>query len=77
VAGVAANLLDVILLPGVVLPGKRSYLRVFALYVRHRGLSFADCCHAVMVDRYHLDGIISFDQGFDRLPDLNREEPNG
>lgn len=48
---------------------------MFALYIRHPGLSFADCYHAVMVERYHLDSIISFDQGFDRLAGLTREEP--
>ena len=64
-------------LPGIILPGKRFYRRVFALYIRHPRLSFVDCYHAVMVERYRLDSILSFDQGFDRIPGLLREEPDG
>src|SRR5918995_1182659 len=42
---IAANLLDILRLPGVILPGKRFYRRVFDLYVHDRRLSFADCFH--------------------------------
>jgi predicted nucleic acid-binding protein len=73
---IAANLLDILRLRGILLPGKRFYRRVFDLYVRHPRLSFADCFHAVMVERYGLDSIISFDRGFDRLSGLVREEPD-
>jgi uncharacterized protein len=73
---IAKNLLDLLRLPGVVLPGKRFYRQVFELYVGHARLSFADCYHAVMVKRYRLDSVLSFDRGFDRVPDLAREEPD-
>lgn len=57
------------------LPGKRSYHQVFELYIGERRLSFADCYHAVVVERYGLRGIVSFDRDFDRVPGLTREEP--
>jgi predicted nucleic acid-binding protein len=74
-AEIAAQLLDILRLPGVILPGKRLYRRVFELYVAHRRLSFADCFHTVMVERYGLASILSFDRDFDRVPGLVREEP--
>ena len=75
-AEIAAQLLDILRLPGVILPGKRIYRRVFALYVQHRRLSFADCFHAALVERHGLDSILSFDKDFDRVPGLVREEPD-
>jgi predicted nucleic acid-binding protein len=74
-AEIAQQLLDILRLPGIVLPGKRFYRRVFELYVGYPRLSFADCYHAILVERYGLEGILSFDRGFDRLADLTREEP--
>ena len=62
-------------MPGVVLPGKRHLRRVFDLWVEQPRLSFADCYHAVLVERLGLAGIVSFDQDFDRLPGMNRTEP--
>jgi predicted nucleic acid-binding protein len=69
------TLLDVLMLPGIDLPGKRSYRQVFDLWVQNPRLSFADCYHAVLAARLQLDGIITFDQDFDALPSANRREP--
>lgn len=68
-------ILPVIELPGLVLPGKRRYRKVFALWVLRRALSFADCYHAVLAQERHGATIISFDRGFDRVPGLMRREP--
>jgi predicted nucleic acid-binding protein len=67
-------LLDLLQLPGVVLSGKRSYPRVFELWVEYPGLSFADCYHPALMERRRLPAIISFDRGFDRLPGIHRVE---
>ena len=69
-------LMPLLALPGIRLPGKSSFRGVFALYVARRSLSFADCYHAVLMRRLDLSEIISFDQGFDRLPGINRREPS-
>ena len=74
-AQVRETVLDLLQLPGIVLAGKRAYRRVFDLWVEHAGLSFADCYHAVLVERLQLPAIISFDTDFDRLPGIRRREP--
>jgi predicted nucleic acid-binding protein len=65
----------ILALPGVVLPGKRRYRRVFDLYVTFPGLSFADCFYISLMERLGLREIVSFDQGFDRVPGIIRQEP--
>jgi predicted nucleic acid-binding protein len=60
-------------LKGLVLPGKRAYRRVFALY-RQGALGFADCYHVVLMERLGMTEILSFDTDFDRVPELTRRE---
>ncbi len=74
-AEIRDTLLDLLLLPGIELPGKRFYRQVFDLWVEHRRLSFADCYHAVLVDRLKLPAIVTFDGDFDTLPNIERREP--
>jgi predicted nucleic acid-binding protein len=74
-AEIAVALLAVLDLPGVVLPGKAAYSDVCALWTTQRGLSFADCFHAVCAERFTGGVIISFDRGYDRLPGVHRIEP--
>ena len=69
------TVLPIVELPGVYLPAKASLRDVFDLYVNHPALSFADCYHVVLVQRLNLPGIVSFDQGLDQVPGLNRVEP--
>lgn len=72
-ASIADALLPLIELPGILLPGKRAYRRVFALY-RSTPLGFADCCHVVLMQRLKLTEILSFDTGFDKIPGIKRRE---
>lgn len=67
-------LLPLIELPGIVLPGKRSFRKVFELYVS-RTLPFADAYHAVLMERLKLKEIATFDRHFDKIPGINRREP--
>jgi uncharacterized protein len=67
-------LLPIIELPGIILPGKRRFRKVFDLYV-DRNLPFADAYHAVLVEHLKLDGIATFDREFDRVPGITRVEP--
>ncbi|MCL5025205.1 MAG: PIN domain-containing protein [Chloroflexi bacterium] len=66
--------LPLIELPGIILPGKRRFRRVFDLYV-DLNLSFADAYHAVLMEHLRLDEIITFDRGFDRVGGVKRLEP--
>jgi predicted nucleic acid-binding protein len=68
------TVLPLIELPGIGLPGKRRFRRVFELYVT-LNLSFADAYHAVLMENEGLDEIVTFDQGFDRLSGVRRTEP--
>lgn len=46
-----------------------------ALLDRTSGISARDALHAAVVDSYELEGICSYDRGFDRVPGLPRQEP--
>lgn len=70
---IAAGVLPLIELPGIVLPGKQLYRRVFALYVS-RPLGFADCYHVALMERFRLTDILSFDTDSDGLPGITRRE---
>ncbi|MBA2449933.1 MAG: PIN domain-containing protein [Chloroflexi bacterium] len=67
-------LLPLIELPGIVLPGKRRFQKVFDLYVE-RNLSFADAYHAVLMRHLKLTEIVTWDRGFDRVAGIRRIEP--
>ena len=68
------NLLPILELPGIVLPGKRRLRKVFDLYV-DLNLPFADAYHVALMQRLGLRHIISFDKEFDRVPGVTRVEP--
>jgi predicted nucleic acid-binding protein len=70
---IAAAVLPLIELPGIILPGKRAYRAVFALY-QTSPMGFADCYHVVLMQRLGLSEILSFDTDFDRIPGIRRRE---
>ena len=61
-------------LPGIILPGKRRYRRIFDLYV-NLNISFADAYHVVLMQQRSISDIVSFDREFDRVPGIRRVEP--
>ncbi len=73
-AAIAAAVLPLIELPGIVLPNKRRYRRVFELYVQHN-IAFADAYHAVLMHSLKLTEILTYDREFDRISTLVRVEP--
>jgi predicted nucleic acid-binding protein len=68
------TLLPLIDLSGIILPGKRRLREVFDLYVIYN-ISFADAFHAVLMKRWGLSEIVSYDRGFDKIPGIIRVEP--
>jgi predicted nucleic acid-binding protein len=70
---IADAVLPLLEMPGIVLPGKRAYRAVFALY-QASSLGFADCYHVVLMQRLGLSEILSFDTDFDRIPWIVRRE---
>lgn len=67
-------LLPLLELPGIVLPGKRRYRKVFDIYVERR-VSFADAYHVVLAEHQKVDQIVSIDRGLDWVPGAYRIEP--
>lgn len=70
---IAAALLELLSLPGIVLPGKTLYTAAFDLYLTS-ALGFADWYHVALMQREHIDEIFTFDEGFDRIPGVTRRE---
>jgi predicted nucleic acid-binding protein len=70
---IADAVLPLLELKGIVLPRKRIYRKVFALY-RETSLGFADCYHVAFVEQLQTSEILSFDTDFDRIPGLIRRE---
>jgi predicted nucleic acid-binding protein len=61
--------------PGVLLPGKRKFREIFRLYIE-KNISFVDAYHAVLMESLRLTRIVSFDRDFDRIPAVERVEPD-
>lgn len=61
-------------LPGLLLPGKRRFRRVFDLFV-DRNLPFVDAYHIVLMQQLGLDEIVSFDMDFEHIEGLRRIAP--
>ncbi len=72
-AEIQSVLLPLLELPGIVLPGKRKFREIFSLYAE-QNISFADAYHVVMMRKLELIEIVSFDQDFDRIPNIKRVE---
>ncbi|MCL5961321.1 MAG: PIN domain-containing protein [Chloroflexi bacterium] len=68
------HLLPIILFPGLVLPQKRLYLRVFELYVE-KNVSFADAYNAALMEKLKITDVASYDFHFDRIEGIRRFEP--
>ena len=73
-AEIRDNLLPILELPGIVLPGKRRLRKVFDLYV-DLSLPFADAYHVALMQRLGLRHIVSFDKELNRVPGVTRVEP--
>jgi predicted nucleic acid-binding protein len=73
-AAIRDDLLPLIELPGIVLPGKRRLRQVFDLYVE-LDLPFVDAYHAVLMKQLKLAEIVTFDKQFDRVSGIERVEP--
>ena len=71
---IAAAVLPLLQLRGIVLPGKRQYEEVFRLFI-DLNLPFADAYHAVFAERIGERQVISFDRHFDLIPGIERVEP--
>ena len=71
---IAAALLPLIELPGMVLAGKRRFRAAFDYYV-NLNISFGDAYHAALMQNLKLTEIVSFDRELERIPNITHLEP--
>ena len=67
-------ILALLALPGIILQGKRRYVRIFEIYVNHN-LPFGDAYLAAEMERFGASELYSFDRQFNRVPGITRLEP--
>ncbi len=70
---IVASLLPLIQLPGINLPGKRIYKKVFGFYLS-TSLGFADCYHIALMEKLKITEIFSFDSDFDKIENIKRKD---
>lgn len=68
------HLLPIILSPGLMLPKKRLYFRVFDLYIE-KNVSFADAYSVALMEKLKTKDVASYDSHFDRIEGIRRFEP--
>jgi predicted nucleic acid-binding protein len=73
-ADIRDALQPILALPGIVLPGKRTFDEVFDLSVGEAGLSFAGCYHLTLAKRLRMGTILSFDRILGRVSATTRAE---
>jgi len=67
-------LLPLISLPGLKLPHKRMYARVFELYTS-LPIDYVDAYHAALMENRGEPEVYSYDTDFDRIAGITRLEP--
>jgi predicted nucleic acid-binding protein len=73
-AQIRNSVLALLDLPGLVLQGKRRYIRIFDFYVDYN-ISFGDACIAAEMEHHGATEVYSFDRQFNRVPGITRLEP--
>ena len=68
------RLLPLINLPGLKVPQKRLFGRIFELYTS-LPVDYVDCYHAAILEHRQEPELYSYDTHFDQLPTLRRLEP--
>lgn len=66
-----------LLLPGLKVANRNTYLRALVLYTQHSSLDFADCLSVAHMEQGSVREIYSYNHGFDRIAAIERLEPQG
>ena len=72
---IRARLTPILLLRGLRLREKRTYVRALDIYAIYPFLDFEDALSVVHMEREGIQEILSYDADFDRIPGLARVEP--
>ncbi len=66
---------NILSMKGLRLPYKRMCFRALELYATNPKLDFADAMSVAHMERRKLSTILSFDEDFDSVPGITRQEP--
>ena len=66
---------NILSMKGLRLPYKRMYFRALEVYATNPKLDFADALSVAHMERRKLSTILSFDEDFDSVPGITRQEP--
>ncbi len=72
---IGSLLLPLIELPGIKLPNKRLYRRIFEIYSA-QNIDFIDAYHAACIEKSAPNELYSYDKDFDRVDSVSRLTPN-
>lgn len=64
-----------LLLPGLKMASRNTYLQALAIYAQHAALDFEDCLSVAYMEQLEVPQIYSYDQGFDEFEHVERLEP--
>ena len=71
-AEIRDRLRPLLLLKGLKLQNKRLCLEALDIFATYDSLDFADALAVAVTRHYNLDGILSFDKHFDKVPSIQR-----
>jgi predicted nucleic acid-binding protein len=74
-ADIGNQLAALIRMRGVHVPNKQLYVRALDLYATYSVLSFVDALCVAYAEREDQPTVMSFDQGFDKVPGITRQAP--
>jgi predicted nucleic-acid-binding protein len=74
-ASIRRHLSNIIRFRGVRLARKKRYLRALEIYAAIPAVSFVDALLVTYAESSPPPTVLSFDQGFDRVPSVTRREP--
>jgi predicted nucleic acid-binding protein len=71
---IRARLYPLLLMPGLKLTHRKTYLRALDLYATH-SLDFEDALTVAHMERRKIKEVFTYARGFDRIPTIKRLEP--
>lgn len=71
---IRARLYPLLSVKGLRLPQRKMILRALDLYAAYN-VDFEDAIIAAQIERQGIDGLYSYDRGFDQVPGITRHEP--
>lgn len=72
---IAARLRPILMVRGLNVPNKRTFLHALDVWMENPRLDFEDALAVAHMRRQGIDELVGYDRGFDRVPGVRRTEP--